>query len=160
MTASHASTQERLRTALLQYPAAPSISAAVHTLGRPVRPAVEREPANSHALSVIAKLQACLDEETHALISSPGVDLGGFGARKGQALMELNRALPASTVPLPRAVAVALSVLRWSINENMRVLALHVTAVREISKLLTDAIRDEESDGTYSVGGHGRRSEF
>ncbi len=111
----------------------------------------ERAAAASHALAVIARLQNCLDEESAALVNSPVVDLATFNTRKGQGLMELNRVLAAlGTSPYQSEIATEMATLRAKIEENMRLLRLHIAAVKEISRLLSDAIQNEESDGTYS----------
>lgn len=105
----------------------------------------------SHALSIIKRLQICLDEET-AILSASGVpDLDSFNHRKGQGLMELNRALAGFGVAARNSeVESALAHLKLRIDENMRLLRLHISAVNEITGLLTEAIQKEESDGTYS----------
>jgi hypothetical protein len=40
--------------------------------------------------------------------------------------------------------------LRAKLDANRAVLKLHLEAVREIANIMSDAIRDAESDGTYS----------
>lgn len=107
--------------------------------------------AHGHALTVIKKLQTCLDEETANLAQSRVTDLDSFNHRKGQGLMELNRALSSVGTIAPNSeVAIELTQLKSKIDENMRVLRLHISAVNEITGLLTDAIQKEDSDGTYS----------
>ncbi len=132
----------------------------VRELGRSpvsVGHSADRSGLHGHALAVIKRLQVCLDEETAVLIQSRPVDLEGYNQRKGQGLMELNRALLA-VGPLARnsEVAIELSQLKSKIDENMRVLRLHISAVNEITDLLTDAIQREDSDGTYSPGVRGQ----
>lgn len=104
-----------------------------------------------HALAIIQKLQICLDEETATLTASGVPDLDSFNQRKGQGLMELNRAL-AGFGPTQRNsdVEAELAKLKSKIDENMKRLRLHISAVNEITGMLTDAIQKEESDGTYS----------
>lgn len=118
---------------------------------------VDRDALHGHALSVIKRLQTCLDEETAVLARSQPADLANFNHRKGQGLMELNRALAAvGKLSANSDVAIELSQLRSKIDENMRVLRLHISAVNEITGLLTDAIQREESDGTYSPSVRGQ----
>ena len=65
--------------------------------------------------------------------------------------MELNRALSGfGTVQRNSEVETELAKLKGKIDENMRHLRLHISAVNEITGMLTDAIQREESDGTYS----------
>lgn len=104
-----------------------------------------------HALAIIKKLQICLDEETAILTSSGVPDLDSFNQRKGQGLMELNRALAGFSAGQRHGeVEAELKKLKGKIDENMRHLRLHISAVNEITGMLTDAIQKEESDGTYS----------
>ena len=104
-----------------------------------------------HALAIIKKLQLCLDEETAILTASGVPDLDSFNQRKGQGLMELNRALAGfGSVQRNDEVEAELGKLKIKIDENMRHLRLHISAVNEITVMLTDAIQKEESDGTYS----------
>lgn len=113
--------------------------------------AADRSAPYGHAIAIIRKLEICLDEET-AVLSAPGVpDLDSFNHRKGQGLMELNRALAGfGTTQRDGVVEIELARLKRRIDENMRLLRLHISAVNEITGLLTDAIQKEESDGTYS----------
>lgn len=115
--------------------------------------AADHNPMHGHALSVIKRLQICLDEETAVLIQSRAADLESFNHRKGQGLMELNRVLAAvGSFHVNSDVAIELAQLKTKIDQNMRVLRLHISAVNEITELLTDAIQREDSDGTYSPG--------
>ena len=49
--------------------------------------------------------------------------------------------------------------LRAKLDVNRAVLETHLAAVREVATVLADAIRDAESDGTYSpsIGAGGGR---
>lgn len=111
----------------------------------------DRGAVHGHALSIIKKLQICLDEETAILSASNVPDLDSFNHRKGQGLMELNRALAGfGTATRSPEIESEIAILKSKIDENMRLLRLHISAVNEITVLLTDAIQKEESDGTYS----------
>ncbi len=48
--------------------------------------------------------------------------------------------------------------LRSKLSRNQELLAIHLAAAREISDVLAQAMRDAESDGTYSaaIGGAAR----
>jgi hypothetical protein len=56
-------------------------------------------------------------------------------------------------------VTTRLAGLRAKLDVNRAVLETHLAAVREVATVLADAIRDAESDGTYSpsIGGGGGR---
>ena len=129
----------------------PMSSPARDGVRQPLAQAADRGAVHGHALSIIKKLQICLDEETAILSAANVPDLDSFNHRKGQGLMELNRALAGfGTAARSPEIESELVVLKHKIDENMRVLRLHISAVNEITVLLTDAIQKEDSDGTYS----------
>jgi hypothetical protein len=122
-----------------------------------VRPQVAPTAAIATAflLKSINVLESIVEQETAALRENAPVDMKEFNARKSQALVELNRAVkPFEGKPLDERLASSLRRLRDKLELNRQVLRQHVEAVREISTMLCDAIRDLESDGTYSRG-HG-----
>jgi hypothetical protein len=100
---------------------------------------------------VIERLELIIDQETAELRSRGGIDLEEFNNRKGQGLLDLTRALGplGNRVPDARTLA-ALSRLRAKLEINRALLRNHVEAVREISTMLCDAIRNLDSDGTYA----------
>ena len=92
-----------------------------------------------------------MDQETAALKSRAPADLREFNNRKSQGLLELSRSLRYFQVAPPsNAVLARLAGLREKLDINQAVLKLHLDAVREVSTIMADAIRDAESDGTYS----------
>jgi hypothetical protein len=100
---------------------------------------------------VLHRLEEVVDQETAALRSRKPVDLKDFNDRKSHALLDLSRALKqmqAGGKPQPQ-IERRLGELRVKLEENRRVLQMHLEAVREVSTRLSDAIRDQESDGTY-----------
>jgi hypothetical protein len=123
-------------------------------LGGAVAAGPERKgPAgNAALLGAVIRLEEIVDQETAALKARAAVDLKVFNDRKNQMLLELSRAL--RTLPgaggNDAALAAQLGSLRRKLEINRSVLKMHVEAVREISTTLADAIRDADSDGTYS----------
>ena len=100
---------------------------------------------------VIRRLEDTVNEETELLRTNAGVDLNEFNARKSQGLLELTRALRTFDVRSADDATVSrLQSLRSALNENSAVLNLHLQAVREIAMIVSDTIRESESDGTYS----------
>jgi hypothetical protein len=99
----------------------------------------------------IMRLEEVIDQETEALRSRKSVDLKGFNDRKGQALLELTRLLRhvQGGAGNPQLQARMASV-RAKLEVNRALLKMHLEAVREIAETLSDAIRNAESDGTYS----------
>lgn len=98
----------------------------------------------------IQRLEAVLAGETNALRANMRVNLGETSNRKNQSLLELSRI---SRGVDPRTVTPALKekldVLRYRLDENSRVLQLHMAATQEISNLIARAMTEAESDGTY-----------
>jgi hypothetical protein len=99
----------------------------------------------------IAYLGAIVDQETEALRARAVIDLAQFNNRKNQGLLELNRALRALDARAPNpSIASRLEGLRAKLDVNRALLKTHLEAVREVASVVADAIKDSESDGTYS----------
>jgi len=99
----------------------------------------------------IERLEDAVDQETAALKGRAVADLREFNNRKSQGLLELSRSLRHfQGAPPSNAVLARLAGLREKLDANRAVLKLHMEAVREVSTIMADAIRDAESDGTYS----------
>ena len=148
-------------------------------LGPFARPAPQAAPARANGLGVAARagegtlaapapldrvierLEEVVDQETAALRNRTAIDLKDFNNRKSQGLLELNRALRGlvDNPPKDRTVSTRLAGLRAKLDVNRAVLETHLAAVREVATVLADAIRDAESDGTYSpsIGAGGGR---
>lgn len=109
-------------------------------------------PGSERLIDAIERVALALDTETAALRNREPVDVEELNNRKSQGLLELSRIgrrLDGAELD-PRAIEL-LSELRGKLEENRAALKLHLEAVQEISDILTTAIRDEESDGTYSL---------
>lgn len=108
--------------------------------------------------SAIERLEETVEQETAALNMRAGVDLREFNDRKSQGLLELTRAMRhfEGTAPEP-ALVTRLARLRSKLDRNSVALRMHLDAVREISAVMADAMRDAESDGTYSSSMSGNR---
>ena len=106
----------------------------------------------------INRLEAVLAGETLALQSGQHVGLGDISNRKNQSLMELSRisrgfqGLEASEDLRGR-----LTGLRERLADNRRTIELHMEATAEVASLITQAIADAESDGTYAATHQGAR---
>ncbi len=99
----------------------------------------------------IDRLEEVVDQETAALRNRSHADLREFNNRKSQGLLELSRSLKFfQAAPPSNAVLERLAGLREKLDVNQAVLKLHLDAVREVSTIMSDAIRDSESDGTYT----------
>lgn len=109
----------------------------------------------------IQRLEDILVQETDALRERKVINLKDFNDRKSQALLELTRLLRTlqGGEPSPE-VAQRVAALRSKLALNQAVLKLHLEAVREISTTLSDAIRNADSDGTYTpaISAYARRA--
>lgn len=95
-------------------------------------------------------LGAIVDQETEALRTRAMIDLGEFNNRKNQGLLELNRALRGLDASAATHVGARLADLRAKLDVNRTLLKTHLDAVREVASVVSEAIRDSDSDGTYS----------
>ena len=99
----------------------------------------------------IEYLGAIVDQETEALRTRALIDLADFNNRKNQGLLELNRALRALDAGAQSpSIAARLGGLRTKLEANRALLKTHLDAVREVASAVSEAIRDSDSDGTYS----------
>ena len=86
-----------------------------------------------------------------SLNARKAINLKDFNDRKSQALLELTRMLRTLQGGPPNpVVAERVQGLKSKLAVNQAVLKLHLEAVKEISTSLADAIRNSESDGTYT----------
>ncbi|MCB8838123.1 hypothetical protein [Aurantimonas sp. VKM B-3413] len=96
------------------------------------------------------RLESVLASEIEALRSGNAVNLAEITSRKNQCLLEFSRL--ARTLPdTDPALRRRLEGLKLSVEENQRVLDMHIRASREIAALITRTIAEAESDGTYSA---------
>ena len=99
----------------------------------------------------LQRLEEIVDQETLALRTHKAVNLKEFNDRKSQALLELTRSLRhvqgAGSDP---ALAQRVGALKVKLAVNQAALKVHLEAVREVSASIADAIRQAESDGTYT----------
>lgn len=99
----------------------------------------------------IQRLEEIVEQETSALRARQVIDLKEFNDRKSQALLELMRWLRnIQGLESNPALAERIASLKSKLAVNQALLQVHLEAVREISTTLADAIRNAESDGTYT----------
>ncbi|MCW2284640.1 hypothetical protein M2323_002527 [Rhodoblastus acidophilus] len=103
---------------------------------------------------VIARVEAVIDQETALLRENRVVQLAEFNTRKHQALLELNRVLRnVAQGDLKRLEHDGVERLVRKLEENRQFLAHHLRAMDEISALVSRALQEAESDGTYGREG-------
>jgi hypothetical protein len=102
-------------------------------------------------LSAIDRIEAVVIEETQALRTSMTYDLERSNNRKSHSIVDFNNAVRNLTKSdLDSEIVRRLEVMRRHLRENHTVIQLHLEAAKEISALLSEAMQDAESDGTYS----------
>jgi hypothetical protein len=99
----------------------------------------------------VSRLEIVVDAETSLLRGNAPIKLDEFNHRKSRGLLELNRVMKTiSPETLGAEGRTRLETLRGKLEGNIGVLQMHLTAVREVSTLISRAIQDAESDGTYT----------
>ncbi|WP_181704741.1 flagellar protein FlgN [Chthonobacter rhizosphaerae] len=104
--------------------------------------------------AALARAEDVVGREIAALRSGDPLDLSETTFRKSQIYLDLVRLGREAALARPTPdLARRLDALRTLIAEDVALLALHMDAVRRISDIITDAVRQDTSDGTYSVTG-------
>lgn len=94
-----------------------------------------------------------VEEETDILLQNALVQHGKFVERKNLALRELIMIQRAQSGAQGGAESLAvLSRLRSALEQNGHMLRLHMRAVTDVSDIIVEAMREADSDGTYSRG--------
>ncbi|WP_185983572.1 flagellar protein FlgN [Aureimonas mangrovi] len=98
----------------------------------------------------INRLEAVLAGEMNALRSGARFNLGETSNRKNQSLLELTRiARGLDTASVSGELRTRLSTLRERLDDNRRLLQLHMEATDEVAGLISRSMAEAESDGTY-----------
>ena len=103
-------------------------------------------------LAVIRRLHGLVEEETVALETRKKIDFDDFSMRKSRSMLEFVRLMRAQVDLSGEAqVAEEIQRLRQKLDRNRAVLEMHFEAAREVAAIIVKAIRETESDGTYSA---------
>jgi di/tripeptidase len=102
-------------------------------------------------LTAIRRLENIVEEETAALATGQKIDFDDFSARKSRSMLEFVRLMRAR-MHLGAEVEVTEEIqrLREKLERNRSLLEMHYDAVREVAAIIVRAIKDVESDGTYT----------
>jgi hypothetical protein len=102
-------------------------------------------------LAAIRRLESIVEEETVALTTGTKVDFDDFSARKSRSMLEFVRLMRAR-MHLGSEVEITEEIqrLREKLERNRSILEMHYDAVREVATIIVKAIKDAESDGTYT----------
>jgi len=114
---------------------------------------VSQDPDAARAVvfSVITCIEGYLDDETAALNSTHAFDFKTSNDRKSQGLLDLSQALRRlQQSDINDDLKLRLVSFREKLAINLRKIRLHLDAVKEIASVLSEAIQNAESDGTYS----------
>lgn len=102
-------------------------------------------------LKAIARLEQVVDQETQSLRAGETPAFEDLNYRKSHGLLELTRAMRLiDPLSIGDDLRDRLESFRDQLDRNRMLLKTHLDATREISAILTAAIRDAESDGTYA----------
>ncbi|NIX78405.1 flagellar protein FlgN [Microvirga terricola] len=103
----------------------------------------------------IERLEEIIEAETVALLSRGPMDQEDFNRRKSQSLLELSRlARTVEGTTLDESTAARLAQLRTKLERNHSAIGMHLRAVREVAEIIASAIKNAESDGTYSANAY------
>ncbi len=103
-------------------------------------------------LPVVDRLRQALDEENEDIARRGSVDYHAYNMRKSQGLLELKRLAPAlADKKVGPVLRVALADLYTKLETNRRMLRTQLNAAQAVANIIARAIRESQSDGTYSA---------
>lgn len=106
--------------------------------------------ATSSFRGIIDRLIVCIDQETQSVRDDAGFDFQASVERKSRLLFELNRASRSINLDdLDSQCIGQLALLKNALQENENQIKAHLSAVREVSGIMVQLIKNEEADGTY-----------
>lgn len=109
------------------------------------------DAARAIVVAVIERIEDYLELETAALDGAPNFDLKASNDRKSQGLVDLNEAMRRlKPSDIDEDLNLRLQTFRAKLDVNLRKIRMHLDAVKEIAGMLSDAIQNAESDGTYT----------
>ncbi len=102
-------------------------------------------------LSAIRRLENIIEEETLALATGQKIDFDDFSARKSRSMLEFVRLMRARMhLGGETEITEEIQLLREKLERNRSLLEMHYDAVREVATIIVRAIKEAESDGTYT----------
>lgn len=100
---------------------------------------------------VISRLVATLGEENRILDERQSYSLDIIVQRKSQLLLELMRAHKVMHPDVAKEfLRTDIKNLKLALVENQEKLAVHYAAAKDITEVILEVLRDNESDGTYA----------
>jgi len=123
-------------------------------IGKSLAPPRQQASAQTAFYEAIGRMENLVDQETALLQENRAVELTDFNYRKRQGLLEINRILRNfSDFDIQLVDRELIRGLVRKLEANRRILAHHLRAMDEISSLVSRAMQEAESDGTYGRGG-------
>ena len=99
---------------------------------------------------MISRLVMFIEDETKQITETPSFDFKSSSERKSRLLFELNRTCRGMDMTrLDGNVLQELSRLKSALALNEARIRAHLTAVKEISTIMVNILRNEDADGTY-----------
>jgi hypothetical protein len=117
----------------------------------PQPPAVpEPDPTVAAFMGIMDRLEQIIDAETDSLTRNLPDRIGESGQRKRQGLLELGRAMRHLRGKASPEVQDRLNAFSGKLENNRRMLDIHLRAVRDVADLIARSLREMDSDGTYT----------
>ncbi len=111
-------------------------------------------------VAVMDRLDVVVANETRALARHDHRELAEAARQKRQGLLELERILRSLKGTIPSTdIATRLARFREALAANQAALRIELDAAEAVAAIVTRAMRDLESDGTYSRA-HGRAAAY
>jgi hypothetical protein len=115
-------------------------------------------PGASQLRDVIARLVAAIEEENHILAERRESPLEPIIHKKSQLLLELMRAQKSCGGDIAKPLLEKdIRGFKMLMGVNQRLLSVHLTAARDVSNTILDALRQNDSDGTYAGSAYASR---
>lgn len=114
---------------------------------------IARVIAMSRFTAAVSSLEEVVDYETEALEKNQNPNFNDINARKTRGLRDLNQSMEEVAKYMNDMVKTELetllSGLATKLERNSELLKVHLEAVSELSQMIQDAARQQETDGTY-----------
>lgn len=102
-------------------------------------------------LAAIRRLENIVEEETIALATGQKIDFDDFSARKSRSMLEFVRLMRARMhLGGETEITEEIQLLREKLERNRSLLEMHYDAVSEVATIIVRAIKEADSDGTYT----------
>jgi hypothetical protein len=105
----------------------------------------------------VERLEGLIEAETRILKEGQRVDFEALNMRKTHALLEFTQVMKNASQESIAQARERVDNLQKLLFANTEALERHLQAMQEITMLIVESIREDESDGTYSIKGIGRR---